>query len=304
MGYALESVTRILNMVSTKKVNKTPYEIWHEKVSNLQDAQPFENTSKHQAEIKHDEVDPLTDVNHVRRSSRIPQEPERYGFYVDVEEHELGDQNIKAIRILIAIVVYSDYKIWQMDVKTAFLNGRLNKDVHMVQPKGFVNPKTIPMQPNVDLSSIMYVVRCTSPDVAFSHNLTSRYQQNSSESHWTAVKNILKYLRNTKDMFLVYGGDSITELSVTCYIDASWETDRDDLRSQMRYVFVMNGGVVDWKSSKQSTTVMSSMEAEYIVAVEAAIEAIWISKFISGVGFVPNNDRPMDIYCDNTDSHS
>ncbi|GJZ03197.1 hypothetical protein Tco_0521158 [Tanacetum coccineum] len=156
--------------------------------------------------------------------------------------------------------------------------------------------RTILMQPNVDLrksqgpstpaevkgipyasavGSIMYAMRCTRPDVAFSQNLTSRYQQNPGESHWTAVKNILKYLRNTKDMFLVYGGDSTTELSVTCYTDAS---------------------AVDWKSSKQSTTAMSSMEAEYI----AAMEAIWIRKFISGLGVVPSIDKPMDMYCDNT----
>ncbi|GJZ36834.1 hypothetical protein Tco_0583025 [Tanacetum coccineum] len=159
---------------------------------------------------------------------------------------------------------------------------------------------TIPMQPNVDLrksqgpstlaevkrlkgvpyasavGSIMYAVRRTRPDVAFSQNLTSRYQQNPGESHWTAVKNILKYLRNTKDIFLIYGGDSTTELGVTCYTDASWETDQDDLRSQTRFIFMMNGGVVDWKSSNQSTTAMSSMEAEYIAAAEAAMEAIWI----------------------------
>ncbi|GKD08521.1 hypothetical protein Tco_1188206 [Tanacetum coccineum] len=98
----------------------------------------------------------------------------------------------------------------------------------------------------------MYVVRCTRPDVA-----------------------------NTKDMFLVYGGDSTTELSVTCYTDASWETDRDDLRSQT------------------GTTAMSSMEAEYIAATEAAIEAIWIRKFIYGLGIVPSIDEPMDMYCDN-----
>ncbi|GJS00125.1 retrotransposon protein, putative, ty1-copia subclass [Tanacetum coccineum] len=183
---------------------------------------------------------------------------------------------------------------------------------------------TILMQPNVDLrksqgpstptevkrmkgipyasavGSIMYAVRCTRPDVAFSQNLTSRYQQNPGESHWTAMKNILKYLRNTKDMFLIYGGDSTTELGITCYTDASWETDRDDLRSQTGFVFVMNGGAVDWKSSKQSTTAMSSMEAEYIAAAEAAMEAIWIRKFISGLGVVPSIDKPMDMYCDNT----
>ncbi|GJW88189.1 hypothetical protein Tco_0163529 [Tanacetum coccineum] len=48
----------------------------------------------------------------------------------------------------------------------------------------------------------MYDVRCTSPDVAFAQNITSRFQHNPGELHWTAVKNIRKYLRNTKDMFL------------------------------------------------------------------------------------------------------
>ncbi|GKF25971.1 hypothetical protein Tco_0081865 [Tanacetum coccineum] len=55
------------------------------------------------------------------------------------------------------------------------------------------------------VGSIMYVVRCTRPDVAFAQNITSRFQQNPGDLHWTTVKNILKYLRNTKDMFLVYG---------------------------------------------------------------------------------------------------
>jgi hypothetical protein len=48
---------------------------------------------------------------------------------------------IKSIRILFAIAAYYDYEIWQMDVKTAFLNGHLQEDVYMVQPEGFVDPK-------------------------------------------------------------------------------------------------------------------------------------------------------------------
>ncbi|GJU63497.1 hypothetical protein Tco_1245332 [Tanacetum coccineum] len=104
------------------------------------------------------------------------------------------------------------------------------------------------------------------PDVAFAQNMTSRFQQNPGEPHWTAVKNILKYLRNTKDMFLVYGGNPSTELRVECYCDAGFETDRDDTKSQTGYVFVLNRGAVDWKSSKQSTTAMSATESEYIAA--------------------------------------
>ncbi|GJT22848.1 putative retrotransposon ty1-copia subclass protein [Tanacetum coccineum] len=50
------------------------------------------------------------------------------------------------------------------------------------------------------------------------------------------------------------------------------------------YVFILNGGAVDWKSSKQSTTAMSATETEYIVALKAGMEAVWIRKFISGLG--------------------
>ena len=48
---------------------------------------------------------------------------------------------LKSVRILLAIAAYFDYEIWQMDVKTAFLNGNLSEDVYMIQPEGFVYPK-------------------------------------------------------------------------------------------------------------------------------------------------------------------
>ncbi|GJW63755.1 hypothetical protein Tco_0115639 [Tanacetum coccineum] len=56
--------------------------------------------------------------------------------------------------------------------------------------------------------------------------------KNPREPHWNAVKNILKYLRNTEDMFLVYGGNPEAELRVDCYYDAGFKTDRDDVKFQ------------------------------------------------------------------------
>jgi hypothetical protein len=47
---------------------------------------------------------------------------------------------LKSIWIILAIVAYFDYEIWQMDVKTAFLNGNLEEDMYMIQPEGFVDP--------------------------------------------------------------------------------------------------------------------------------------------------------------------
>jgi hypothetical protein len=98
-------------------------------------------------------------------------------------------------------------------------------------------------------------------------------------------------------MFLVYGGEE--ELVASCYVDASFDTDLDDSKSQSGYVFVMNGGAVSWRSSKQSMVSRSSTEAEYVAALEAAQEAVWMKEFISELGVVPSALDPMVIYCDN-----
>ncbi|GJZ88252.1 retrovirus-related pol polyprotein from transposon TNT 1-94, partial [Tanacetum coccineum] len=85
-----------------------------------------------------------------------------------------------------------------------------------------------------------------------------------------------------------------------CYADASFQTDKDDTKSQTGYVFVLNGGVMDWKSATQSTTAMSSIEVEYIAAAKASMEVVWMRKFIDGLGDVmPSNKRPMEMLCDN-----
>ncbi|GJU84180.1 hypothetical protein Tco_1291726 [Tanacetum coccineum] len=120
------------------------------------------------------------------------------------------------------------------------------------------------------------------------------------EIHWTAMKTILKYLRNTKDMVLMYGAKPEDELKVSCYADVSFQTDKDDTISQTRYVFVLNGRSMDWKSAKKSNTAMSSTQVEYIAVVEASMEAVWMRKFIDGLRDVmSSNKRPMEMLCDN-----
>ncbi|VFQ74362.1 unnamed protein product [Cuscuta campestris] len=126
------------------------------------------------------------------------------------------------------------------------------------------------------------------PDVAFTLSVTSRYQSNPGESHWTAVKNILKYFRWTKDAFLVYGGK-----------EELFQTDRDDFKSQAGYVFCLNGGAVTWKSYKQDTTADSTTEAEYMAAAEAAKEGVWLKNFITELGVVSSIKNPIPLFCDN-----
>ena len=95
---------------------------------------------------------------------------------------------------------------------------------------------------------------------------------------------------------MIYGeGD----LQVNGYTDASFQSDKDDCKSQSGYVFLMCGGAIVWKSSKQETTADSTTEAEYIAASDAAKEAVWIKKFIAELGVVPSIDGPIPLYCDN-----
>nr|GEW89393.1 hypothetical protein [Tanacetum cinerariifolium] len=233
--------------------------------------------------------------------------------WIDYEETFSPVADIRAIRILIAIAAYYNYEIWKMDVKTAFLNGYLNEErgsipmqekLKLSKSQGASKAAELKRMQNVPyasaVGSIMYTVRCTRPDVAFAQNVTSRFQHNPGELHWTTVKNIMKYLRNTKDMFLVYEGDLKQELRVSCYTDARYLTDADDLKSQTRYVFILNGGAVDWKSAKQSIFATSSAKAKYIAANDAFKEAVWVRKFFFRLGVVPTIEEPISMYYDNT----
>ena len=93
------------------------------------------------------------------------------------------------------------------------------------------------------IGSIMYAMLCSQSDVSYALSMTSIYQLDPSESHWTAVKNIFKYFRRSKDTFLLYRGQK-DELVVNGYIDASFQFDKDDFISQSGFVFCLNGGAI------------------------------------------------------------
>ncbi|KAL0313558.1 UNVERIFIED_CONTAM: Retrovirus-related Pol polyprotein from transposon RE2 [Sesamum radiatum] len=96
-------------------------------------------------------------------------------------------------------------------------------------------------------------------------------------------------------MFLICGGG---KLILEGYSNASFQSDDDDTKSQLSFVFKLNGGVVAWKSSKQDTTADSTTEAEYIAASKAAKEAVW-KNYIQELGVVPSIADPVVIFCDN-----
>ncbi|GJR07498.1 retrotransposon protein, putative, ty1-copia subclass [Tanacetum coccineum] len=195
-------------------------------------------------------------------------------YEVDYEETFSRVAEIKVIRILIAIAAFYDYEIWQMDVKTAFLNGYLEEDIYMVQLEAsrswnkrfdeeikrfkMDNSKrgNIPMQERLDLNKTQGA--STPEEVKRMQNVP----------YASAVGSIMYAVRCT--------------------------------RLDVAFAQNITSRTVDWKSSKQSTTAMSATEAEYIAAFETAMEAIWIRKFISGLGIVPTINEPIKMFCDNS----
>ena len=90
------------------------------------------------------------------------------------------------------------------------------------------------------IGSIKYVMMCTKPVVYLAMSLARGYNSDPGVDHWTAVKIIHRYLKRTKEMFLGYRGDK--EFVVKSYVDASFDTDLDDAKSQSRYV--LNVGAI------------------------------------------------------------
>ncbi|KAL2253081.1 UNVERIFIED_CONTAM: hypothetical protein Sindi_0102800 [Sesamum indicum] len=98
-------------------------------------------------------------------------------------------------------------------------------------------------------------------------------------------------------MFLIYDGG---ELILEGYSDACFQSDNDDAKFQSGSVFKLNGGVVAWKTSKQDPTVDSNIEAEYIVASEAAKKAVLMKNYIEELGVVSSISKLVVIFCDNS----
>ncbi|MCO5593545.1 hypothetical protein L7F22_047559 [Adiantum nelumboides] len=99
------------------------------------------------------------------------------------------------------------------------------------------------------VSSLMYAMIATRPNIAFAVGVVSRYMSNPGKKHWEAVKGILRYLKVTKNMCICYGSQ---ELSVMGYTDSDYARDLDNRRSTSGYVFTMAGGPVSWRSRLQT----------------------------------------------------
>nr|GEV75291.1 retrovirus-related Pol polyprotein from transposon TNT 1-94 [Tanacetum cinerariifolium] len=149
---------------------------------------------------------------------------------IDYDETFAPVARIEAIRLFLAYVAHKDFTVFQMDVKTTFLNGILKEEVYVGQP-----PVPTPMVEQAKLKldlvgktvdhtdyrsmirSLMYVTS-SRPDIMFATCMCARYQANPNEHHVSAVKRIFRYFKWTINLGLWYPKDSGFDL--TAYSDA------------------------------------------------------------------------------------
>ena len=146
------------------------------------------------------------------------------------------------------------------------------------------------------VGSLMYLMVCTRPDIAFAISQLSRYTSNHGSGQWNALMHVIRYVKGSKELGVTYRGD--TELYPTLYSDASYASDVDSSKSVSAFISYVGGGPVSWRSRLQSTTALSTCESEYIALCAAAQEAVHLKQLF--LELVPEvRDTPVVIYEDN-----
>lgn len=144
------------------------------------------------------------------------------------------------------------------------------------------------------IGSLMYVAVCTRPDIAHSVNVMSQFCNCYSETHWIATKRILRYLKGTITMGLVYSKEHNND--VEGFADADHAGNIIDRRSYSGNVFRLAKGAISWQSTKQKSVAISTAEAEYVSLSEAAKEAVFLAKFLKELQ--AREDSPINLYTD------
>ena len=145
------------------------------------------------------------------------------------------------------------------------------------------------------IGSLLFLSNRTRPDISFAVGKTSRYSSNPSNTHWSAVKRILRYLNGTVHFGLTYMRHESEKL--VGYSDADWAGDLDDRISTSGYIFKLSGGPISWRSKKQTCVALSTAEAEYMALACAVQEAIWLERLVSDL--LGSNEEPVTVYEDN-----
>ena len=136
------------------------------------------------------------------------------------------------------------------------------------------------------VGSLLWLARCTRPDLAFTASILSRALHNPGYLHWQAAKHALRYCKLTADTGITF--DRSASNTLTGQVDANWQPDYGDSNSNRRsttgWVFWSCGAAISWRSSRQKAVAASSAEAEYMAAFCASRECVFLRRLMADLG--------------------
>ncbi|CAI7788167.1 unnamed protein product [Closterium sp. NIES-53] len=211
-----------------------------------------------------------------------------------------------------------DYELHSLEFSTAFLQGNMHEEIWLRRPPDFtgsfpaVGSSADALLTSVEVgqevrargtgcmtcsSRCVYLMTCTRPDLAYPLSLLARYVAlgRHRKVQWDATKRVLRYLCSTSGMGLVLGGRA--GVVFTRHADASWVDDLATQRLSQGYTFSLGSGSVSWRSTRSSSVLSSSCEAEMYAGAMAAQELRWLTYLLTDLGEAPRS--PPVLYVDN-----
>jgi hypothetical protein len=147
------------------------------------------------------------------------------------------------------------------------------------------------------VGALMYLAITTRPDIANAVGILARFNSNPGPFHWKAVKHVLRYLKGSMDLKLIYKPNDSSDELFTSYSDADHGGSPDSGRSTTGYLIKVGTGAVSWSSKLQSIVALSTTEAEYIAAVETGKDIMWFRNILSEFGYKISG--PSTLHMDN-----
>nr|GEU90078.1 retrovirus-related Pol polyprotein from transposon TNT 1-94 [Tanacetum cinerariifolium] len=202
----------------------------------------------------------------LRNKARLVAHGYRQEEGIYFEESFAPVARLEAIRIFLAYAAHKNMVVYQMDIKTMFLNGNLQEEVYVSQPNGFVDPDN----PNhvYKLKKSLYQLKQAPRawyDMLSSFLISQDFSKGSArptEKHLHAVKRIFRYLRGTVNRGLWYPKDSL--IALTAFADADHAGCQDTRHSTSGSLQFLGDRLISWSSKRQKSAAISSMEAKYI----------------------------------------
>ena len=122
------------------------------------------------------------------------------------------------------------------------------------------------------ICALNWIAVHSQPDIAFVIGQLAQYLKNPGQLHWEAAKQVMRYLKSTKEKKLVYGASGKSGLKSFTNADGA---SQDHRRAISGFAVFIDGGVVSWSSKKQELVTLSMREAEYVAVTHAVKDLMW-----------------------------